>query len=126
MQIVFFLTLPLKFACGPTVLLLAYKVLHTAAVCLGWMRNPYLKGLDKRKLAVQIPNRNGVLPEVPSKEPLVLMLLGMQVSHPLGVFAPGCHDLVVRLDELVDEMIQDSDKGGANKYGCEFCMCLVT
>ena len=75
--------------------------------------NPYLAGAIPGKATAQLPAGDGSGARTAlGEQPVVLALLGMQINHPLGLFAPGVRVLGQHFAAMEAEMRAQADAYG--------------
>ena len=112
-QALFCAIAPLRVALLPAALLLGTRLVTTLLQTSGTLPNPYMDGVIPGKATAQIPAGDGTGARTAlSEQPVVVALLGMQVNHPLGLFAPGVREMGAQLRAMQVEMEAQSDEYG--------------
>lgn len=101
------LMFPRIWALLPTTLILLARFADSIAITLRFKPNPYLEDSIFEKWSVAIPDNDGTVSSEPADEKVAVLLLGLKVNHPLGLFAPN----VKRIDEFAGEMAKELDMG---------------
>ncbi|KAJ8606810.1 hypothetical protein MRB53_040677 [Persea americana] len=101
------LMFPRIWALLPTTFVLLARFADSIAITLRFKPNPYLEDSIFEKWSVAIPDNDGTVSSEPADEKVAVLLLGLKVNHPLGLFAPN----VKRIDEFAREMAKELDMG---------------
>ena len=105
--------IPLRIAAIPVLLVLGYRLLLTVLQTINLAHNPLMDGVVVGKTSTQFPNpENGRFGNTPASSAVTVIILGFQLNHPLGIFAPGLGPL----REHVENMQEDLEKHG-EEYG---------
>lgn len=78
-----------RLALLPSILILGYRALDAYAQATGWKRNTYLDDIILQKTGGQFPDSEGSYGTEPSRDGVVVIMLGTRCNHPLGMLAPG-------------------------------------
>lgn len=97
-----------RIALLPAFALLAYRTFIAYAMSTGWMRNTYMDDIILKKFSAQFPDEEGKFNGRPASSDVVVLLIGMRVNHPLGMFTPGMKDF----GGFFEGMAEDLEKHG--------------
>ena len=78
-----------RLAFAPAFVLLLYRALDAYAQATGWKHNSYMDDVLLQKFSAQFPDEEGTYGPEPSKQGVVVLLIGTRCNHPLGILAPG-------------------------------------
>lgn len=85
------IVLPQRVAFLLTFTALSIQLVPTILVAAGLLPNESLKDVAPGKTAALLPNTNGSK-GTPSGRGFALLIIGIRISHPLGLFAPGAKE----------------------------------
>ncbi len=88
-QCLLVVSLPRKISLLPPIAFLAYRIGRSFLIATGWLSNPYSKGVTHGRQTWMIPNADGTPATTPSRDTIVVMVLGASWSSPTGMFSPG-------------------------------------
>ncbi|BCS17511.1 monooxygenase fmaE [Aspergillus puulaauensis] len=103
---------PTAFTFIPAALILAYRGVNVLLMTYGLKANPAMDGVITQKFSAQIPDENGDFGERPSRDSVVVLLLGAKSNHPLGILTPGFQ----KTGQYFDSMGRDLEKN-REEYG---------
>ncbi|KAL4779837.1 hypothetical protein BJX76DRAFT_66670 [Aspergillus varians] len=87
----------------PALLILAYRGIDVLLIMYGFRPNPAMEGVIPRKFSAQIPDEDGEFGDKPSRDTVVVFLLGTKSNHPLGILAPA----FLKTGNYLAEMVKD-------------------
>lgn len=107
-QVVLLTILPYTYAILPAVLLAAHALVTTLHQCQTPNNNDVAYGVLPGRTTAQLPDpTTGIIPAHPSSQPLVIFYMGMRISHPLGVLAPGAIEAINRFKYMAIALADD-------------------
>jgi len=110
-QTLLFLTLG-RVALLPAITWLAYHAFTTVAMSVGWMQNTYMENVILKKFSAQYVDEQGKSNGRPASSDVVVLLIGMRVNHPLGLFTPGLKDFVGFFQSMAEDLETHADEFG--------------
>ena len=119
LQSILFAVGPARLALLPAALALLTRLVTTLLQANSVLPNPYMDHVIPGKATAQIPAGDGAGTRTAlTEQPVTVVLLGMQVNHPLGLFAPGVREIGAYLKDMQTEMEAKADEygllGGSN------------
>lgn len=112
LQSILVLVLPTRVALLPAVFLLLLRLMSTALVQAGLVRNPYLAMTRRGKWTAPILEQDGRVPEKGAGKEVVVFVVGASANHPLGLFAPGFRQLGDYFQNMFNEAESNREKWG--------------
>ncbi|OJJ56089.1 hypothetical protein ASPSYDRAFT_207819 [Aspergillus sydowii CBS 593.65] len=96
----------------PAVLVLAYRGLDVLLMTYGLKSNPAMDGIIPQKFSAQIPDQYGDFGDRPSRDGVVVLLLGAKSNHPLGILSPGFQKVGDYFTSMVKDLEQNREEYG--------------
>ncbi|KAF1817035.1 hypothetical protein P152DRAFT_453646 [Eremomyces bilateralis CBS 781.70] len=113
LQSILTLILPLRVALLPGLVWLTWATIDTVAQTKGWKKNEYLENVAVgRKTSAQVPSAGGQFGDKPSDGSVVVLLLGVRINHPMGVFSPNGKKIGEYFAEMGKSLEKEMDKYG--------------
>ncbi|KAL2871652.1 monooxygenase fmaE [Aspergillus lucknowensis] len=99
---------PTAFTFIPALLILGYRGIDVLLITYGYRPNRYMDGVitSPRSFSAQIPDETGDFGDRPSRDTVVVLLLGTKSNHPLGILYPA----FIKTAQLFEEMVHDLEE----------------
>ncbi|KAL2826723.1 hypothetical protein BJY01DRAFT_145128 [Aspergillus pseudoustus] len=101
---------PTAFTFIPALLILGYRVIDVFLIMYGIKPNPYMDGVINHKFSAQLPFEDGSFGERPSRDKMVVLILGSKSNHPLGIFSPAYQKVGQLFADMVEDLEQNRDE----------------
>ncbi|KAL2001897.1 hypothetical protein VTN02DRAFT_1021 [Thermoascus thermophilus] len=88
------------------VCILTYRGLDVLLILQGWRKNRYMRDIIPGRVSAQVPDEKGEFGTEPSRETVVVLLLGLRTNHPLGILSPG----FTKMKDLFIDMTRDMEE----------------
>ncbi|KAK5117993.1 hypothetical protein LTR62_004037 [Meristemomyces frigidus] len=111
-QAVLSLTLSPRLAFLPAFLLLSYRALTAYATSIGWLHNPLMDGVIRKKFSAQIPDEVGDFGTKPSNQDIVVLLIGTRCNHPLGALSEGARGMLPYFPRMAKDLDTHAEEFG--------------
>ncbi|KAL4944123.1 hypothetical protein BDV06DRAFT_233856 [Aspergillus oleicola] len=96
----------------PAILGLAYRSIDVVLQIYGFKANPAMDGVITKKISAQLPDGNGGFGDKPSRDSVVVLLLGAKSNHPLGILYPAFGKMAEYLNAMVRELEANREEYG--------------
>jgi heme-degrading monooxygenase HmoA len=103
------LPIPRLYLLLPSLLVLSLRAIDTALITYGWKPNPYLAGVIPKTTTGQMLSNNGEYTG-PGERKIAILLLGVRINHPLGLFAPHFRHLGDLQAKMYDQLTNEVDQ----------------
>ncbi|CAO2653337.1 Nn.00g027480.m01.CDS01 [Neocucurbitaria sp. VM-36] len=93
-------------------ILLLSRLIPAIMISRGSLQNPELETVIPGKTAVLFPTRDGSSSQKPASQGIAVLILGVKISHPLGLFAPGAKQTGDFFFSLVKDLNEHPTENG--------------
>ncbi|KAF4996232.1 hypothetical protein FGRMN_4588 [Fusarium graminum] len=104
--------LPMRWAVIPPAAILLNSVITTLIQLRSTTPNEYMQGAIPGRTTAQLPFSSGSFGSKPAANSVVVLHLGIQVNHPLGLAAPGMDRMAKFFTDMQDELTTRRDEYG--------------
>ncbi|KAF5677941.1 hypothetical protein FHETE_1461 [Fusarium heterosporum] len=104
--------LPMRWAVIPPAAVLLNSVITTLIQLRSTTPNEYMQGAIPGRTTAQLPFSSGSFGSKPAANSVVVLHLGIQVNHPLGLAAPGMDRMAKFFADMQEELATRRDEYG--------------
>jgi hypothetical protein len=101
-----------RLALLPAMAWLAYHAFIAYAMSTAWLKNTYMDNVILKKFSAQFFDEQGKSNGKPASSDVVVLLIGMRVNHPLGIFAPGLKDFGGFFESMAEDLEVHAEEFG--------------
>ncbi|KIL90808.1 hypothetical protein FAVG1_05503 [Fusarium avenaceum] len=111
-QLILCAFLPMRWAVIPPAAVVLNSVITTFLQLRTTKPNEYIQGVIPGRTTAQLPFASGTFGSKPAANSVVVLHLGMQINHPLGLAAPGMDRMSKFFADMQEELNSHRDEFG--------------